>query len=230
MRNILYLFLVAISPLYAQQSGKSVLEKVKAQYASNKFIQFNTVYNLYKNHEAKTIYQSHKGEYFKNPENEVYLKINATEYYLNNKISTQINHEEKMIFVTNPGKINKDEFNIAELLKSFRISSFNDKKTYWEIELLGKLGSPLPYSRIILIIGKDFYIQKQVFYYNTTLNFSKDYSKPDEKTPRLEIVYGKHSNAAIPAAKFSPSKYYTIVSNKVKLSSKYSNYEVADQR
>ncbi|MCO6147930.1 hypothetical protein [Flavobacterium sp. NRK1] len=230
MKNIFYLFLIVLSPLYAQQSGKSVLEKVKAQYASNKFIQFSSIYNLYKNHDAKTIYQSHKGEYLKNPDNEVYLKISSTEYYLNNKVSTQINHDERMIFITNPGKINKDEFNIDELLKSFRVSDFKDKKMFWEIELLAKQGSQLPYGRIILTIGKDFYIQKQVFYYSTTLNFSKDYSKPDEKTPRLEIVYGKHSNAAIPRAKFEASKYYTIVSNKVKLSSKYINYEVVDQR
>ncbi|MNK30910.1 hypothetical protein D3C87_493330 [compost metagenome] len=230
MKNSIYLFLLIFSPLYAQQSGKSVLEKVKAQYSSSKSIQYNAIYNLYKNHEAKTIYQSYKGEYLKNPNNEVYLKINTTEYYLSSKTNTQINHDEKLILVTNPGKIKKEEFNITELLKWFNMGSFKDKKTHWEVELLGKKGSSLPYGKIILIIGKDFYIQKQVFYYSTAIDFSNDYSKPDIKAPRLEIIYSKHSNDAIPAEKFNFSKYFTLTGNIVKLSSKYNNYQVVDQR
>lgn len=230
MKNSIYLILLIFSPLYAQQSGKSLLEKVKTQYSSKKFIQFNAVYNLYKNHDAKTIYQSYKGEYLKNLSNEVYLKINTTEYYLKSKISTQINHDEKLILVTNPGKIKKEEFNISELLKWFNIGRFKDKKTYWEIELLGKQGSSLPYGRIILNIGKDFYIQKQVFYYSTAIDFSNDYSKPDTRTPRLEIIYSKHSNAVIPNEKFNFSKYFTLAGNIIKLSTKYNNYQVIDQR
>jgi len=230
MKNSIYFFLLVFLPLYGQQSGKSVLEKVRAQYASNKFIQFNTVYNLYKTHDAKTITQTQKGSYLKNPQNDIFIKIGAVEYYLNNKVSTQVNHDEKMILVTNPGKLKKDEFNIDELLKWFSMGSFKDKVSYWEIELLGKQGSSLPYSRIILTIGKDFNIQRQVFYYNTPINFSNDYSKPDNQSPRLEAIYSKHSNAVIAGAKFNSTQYYTIIGNKIKLSSKYSNYQVVDQR
>lgn len=229
MRYILQILLFTNFCLYSQ-SKEAVVTKVSAQYALNKPLHFNTVYNLYKTPESKSIIESYKGEFYKNAANEIYLKINATEYFITKKVSAQISHSEKIVLVSKTKTIPNDQYDIDKLLKSFDYGSFKDKKTHWEIELLAKKVTDVPYSKIILYIGKDYFIQKQVFYYRTGINFSKDYSKKDIQLPKLEIAFSKPSRKEIASSIFDTSPYFSVTKKEIKLSGKCSNYELIDQR
>jgi hypothetical protein len=187
-------------------------------------------YNLYKNFESRNIFQAYKGLYSKNEGNDIYLKVNTTEYFLTENLSAQINHDEKIIFITGTKKIKRDEFNVLMILDEFNPGFFREEKNYWEIELLGKPFSGLPYARIVIQIGKDFFIQKQVFYYSTGTDFSKDYTKPDIQFPRLEIICSQPQDALESAYRFDSSKYFTISDNNVKLSAQCIDYTLVDRR
>jgi len=229
MKYILQLLLLTGFCLHAQTKD-AILAKVTAEYAAAKPLQFTTVYNLYKTTQAKNIEESYKGTFYKNAANDIYLKINTTEYLVNNKLGMQVNHDEKVILVAKSNTIPKDQYDINNILKTFNQGAFTDKKTYWEIELLPKQNSRQPYSKIVLHIGKDYFIKKQIFYYRTGINFSKDYSKEDIHMPKLEVVYGKASRGTIDASKFDTSSYFSATKKGIKLTAKYSNYELIDQR
>lgn len=212
------------------QTREAILARVNAEYSAAKPLQFTTVYNLYKNPQSKIITETYKGNFFKNATNEIYLKINTTEYFATKKINIQVNHDEKAILAQKPQAIPQEQFNINKLLEIFQQGYLKDQKTYWEIELLAKKHSLLPYSKIILRIGKDYFIQKQVFYYSTAMNFSNDYTKKDIHKPKLEIEFSKTSRKDIAHEKFDTTPYITITKKGLKLSEKFSSYELIDQR
>jgi hypothetical protein len=160
----------------------------------------------------------------------MHIKINDTEYLLTKKMSIQVSNQEKIVLISKSKNPDKEEYSIAKMLALFDKGTVKDKKTYWEIELKGKALTQLPYSKVIVNIGKDYFIQKQTFYYSAGMNFSKDYSKADMQQPRLEIVFGKPSRIAVPTLKFETSQYFSIVNNAIKLKGNYSKYELIDQR
>ena len=91
--------------------------------------------------------------------------------------------------------------------------------------------SGLNYSKIVLNIGKNYLIQKQVFFYNTNMNFSKNYRKQELTTPRLEILYNNYTYKNIQLAKLNTAKFFIVnKENKVLATSAYKSYEVNDNR
>jgi len=231
MRTIIYILIIIWGcPLSAQISHDTIFEKVRENYSSAKPIQFNTVYNLYKNYTTQSVNETYKGEYFKNQQGDTFIKINNTEYFLTKKISAQINRDEKIILVMGSDNLKKDGFNILQTLNLFNKGSLKDKKTHWEVELLGKQISQLPYSRIVIHISKDYYIQKQIYYYSNGIDFSKDFSKPDIQAPRLEIICSKPNRNTISSKIFDFSKYFTINGTSLKLSEASKDFSLIDQR
>lgn len=229
MKYFIHLILLFSCCIQAQ-TKEAVLARVSAEYAAARPLQFTAVYNLYKDPQSKTIAETYKGNFYKNAANEIYLKINTTEYFATKKINIQVNHDEKAILVQKPQAIPQDQFNITKLLETFQHGYFKDQKTYWEMELLAKKSSALPYSKIVIRIGKDYFIQKQVFYYSTAINFSKDYTKRDVHKPKLEITFSKASRESIAPGRFDTTPYITITKKGIKLSEKFSSYELIDQR
>jgi hypothetical protein len=117
------------------------------------------------------------------------------------------------------------------LLELCKIEKFIDYKSYWEITMTAKPFSSLPYSKIIVRVSKTYFLQRQVFYYNTATNFSQDFRKPDVHYPRLEIVYANYNRNAINASVFKNSTYFTALGKDgIVLSQRLKKYEIVDQR
>ncbi|MEL1244931.1 hypothetical protein AAEO56_11705 [Flavobacterium sp. DGU11] len=224
------LFFLLISCCTYSQNGEEILRKVRTQYSSNKSLQFSTTYNLYKRQQDKKVYEFYTGLYFKNADNEVYIKINDTEYLITKRINAQISNEEKAVLITNGTNILSKEYDFGNLFDDFQKPLIKDKKTYWEMEFKAKPITTQPYSKLVLHIGKDYFIQKQIFYYANAMDFSGDYRKQDMEYPRLEIIFGKHSRENVPLALFDTSKYFTVANKKVTLAARYRNYELIDHR
>ncbi|WP_445722320.1 hypothetical protein [Flavobacterium sp.] len=227
-RIVLFLFLINFS--LNAQTVETVLSKLNTEYSSAKALQFETKYNLYKNKTAKQVYESYSGVFKKNERNEMYQKIDKTEFISSKKLSLNIIHPDELIIVSNSEPMNNSAFELKKLLEFCKIKSFADKKNYWELTLESKPFSGLEYSEVVIQINKNYFIQKQLFYYNTAINFSSDFSKQDIDLPVLEIIYTNFNRNKIEDSYFDVSKYIMESNKTIKPSKKYPRYTVEDQR
>lgn len=230
-KAIMLISFLAIGFIGYSQTVNEVLQQMGKQYSVAQPLQYNSNYSLYKTADSKTIEQAYKGLFIKNTANEVYMKIDQTEILNSKTINLKISHPEKAIQIADPIKNYFGSFDIKALLDLCKIESFKDFKVYWEIILTAKNYSNLPYSKIIVQISKKYFLQKSIFYYNTAVNFSKDYRAPKSYQPRLEVTNTNFNRKAVNAALFT-TQYYFTTSGKSKyvLAERLLHYEVIDQR
>lgn len=217
-----------ISPIIYGQSNIAVVKGICDKYSSSTPFQFTSVYNLYKDHTSKVVSDSYSGIYLKKSNTEIYAKVNNTEYFVAKNLITQINHDEKVILITDNFSKPQAEFDISKLLEDFTVDKVTDMKKYWQLELKAKQFTSYPYSRIVIEAGKDYYMKRQVFYYNSAVDFSNDYTHPEIKYPRLEIVYNKP--AKLISKSFSMDAYYTINQKNISASKAFKSYQIIDNR
>jgi hypothetical protein len=229
-KSLFIISFLAICSFGYGQTVNEVLERMGKQYSIAQPLQYNSNYALYKSADSKKIEQAYKGIFSKNASNELYMKIDQTEILNSKTINLKISHSEKAIEVADPMKNYFGNFDIKPLLELCKIESFKDLKTYWEITLVAKKYSTLPYSKIIVQISKKYFLQKSIFYYSTAVNFSKDYRAPKSYYPRLEVTNTNFSRKAPNPSLFATGYYLTTSKNKHVLADRLKNYEVIDQR
>lgn len=230
-KNAIYISLLAISSFGYCQTVTEVFQKMAKQYAMAKPLQYKSSYNLYKDSNSKKIEENYQGSFIKNSLNEIYMTIGKTEILNSKTVNIKISHPEKAIEISNPVNTYSGDFDMKPLLDLCKINLFRDLKTYWEITLTPNTFSGLTYSKIVVQISKAFFLQKQVFYYNTATNFSKDYRKPDLHYPRLEIIYTDFNRNIVNPSFFDIKRFYSYTpSTGIKLVEKLKKYEIIDQR
>lgn len=228
---ILLISVLAIATVGYSQSVNDVLDKMGKLYSTSQPLQYNSTYSLYKSAESKTLEQTYKGIFIKNTDNDVYMKIDQTEILNSKTVNLKISHSEKAIQIADPIKNYFGNFDIKPLLDLCKIESFKDYKTYWEITLTAKNYSDLPYSKIIIQISRQYFLQKSIFYYNTSVNFSKDYRNPKSYYPRLEVVNTNFNRKTANENLFKTKYYFTTTGkNKYVMAERLKSYEVIDQR
>ncbi|QSB27666.1 hypothetical protein [Flavobacterium sp. CLA17] len=230
-KKIIYVWVLFTCCLAHTQTVNEVFQKVARQYSLAKPLQYKSSYALYKDFDSKKIEESYKGIYYKNADNEVYSKVGETEILNAKTVYLKISHPEKALQISDPVPNYAGDFDIKPLLELCKIEKFVDRKTYWEIRLVAKSYSNLPYSKIIVQITKGFLIQKQTFYYSTVANFSKDYRSPDPHYPRLEIIHTNYNRNPVNASIFNSKTYFTTSAKKeILLAERLKKYEIIDQR
>ncbi|NHN27984.1 hypothetical protein FIA58_020080 [Flavobacterium jejuense] len=231
MKKILTLFLITFTSVFINaQNAEEVLNKLNVVYSENSPLQFETKYNLYKNKSSKQIYETYNGVFKKNEKNEIYQKIDKTEFIWNKKMCLSIFHPDELMMLSFSQPISTEQFDLKKLLEICSIKSFINKGKFWELIIENKPFSGLEYSKIVIQINKNYFIQKQLFYYNTSINFSKDFNKQDLDLPVLEIVYSNFNRNKIENSFFDFSKYIVESKNGIQPSKAYSNYVLEDQR
>lgn len=222
------IMLLFIQNVTFSQTVKEVLTKLNANYADSKNLQFSTKYNLYKTATSKDVYESYSGLFRKSDKSNYYVKISNTEIINTDKLNIKITPEEKIILATDPTTFNLGEFDIKQFLEFCDIKSFVNYKNYWRLTLTSKAFSSLSYSKIVVDIGKDYFIKRQEFFYNTGIDFSQDYRNQDINYPRIEIVYSNYNRNKVDSSLFKTDKY--IILKNTKILSKLDKYEIIDQR
>lgn len=227
----MFVWFLLISATGYTQTVNEVFQRLGKQYSITKPLQYKSSYVLYKDFDSKKIEQSYKGIFYKNSLNEVYMKIGETEVLNSKTINLKISHPEKAIEISNPVGNYFGNFDMKPLLELCKIDAFKDFKTYWEITLIAKPYSSLPYSKIVIQVSKIYFLQKQVFYYNTAINFSKNYRTPNAHYPRLEVLNTNYNRNPISASVFNSNSYFTLSDKKrIILSERLKKYEIIDQR
>ncbi|MFH6994549.1 hypothetical protein [Flavobacterium sp. FlaQc-48] len=228
---IFFISLLSLGSIAYSQTVSEVLQQMGKQYTIAEPLQYNSNYALYKSADSKKIEQAYKGFFSKNSSNEIYMKIDQTEILNSKSINLKISHPEKAIQIADPIKNYFGTFDIKPLLDLCKIESFRDFKTHWEITLLAKKYSALPYSKIIIQISKKYYLQKSIFYYSTAVNFSKDYKAPNSYYPRLEVTNTNFSKKTPNPSIFITKNYITMMGNKNYVPvERLQHYEIIDQR
>lgn len=230
LRKIICVLCLLCYTLGYSQDAKEIFKKVGDQYAIAKPLQYKMSYVLFKDFDSKKIEESYSGIFYKNAQNEMYSKIGNTEMLNTKKVNLKISHPEKMIEINKPVSNYKGDFDIKPLLDVCKIEKCVDLKTYWEITLTTKSFTGLPYSKIVVRVSKAYFIQKQVFYYNTPSDFSKDYRKPDTHYPRLEVTYTNFNREPVNTSIFNSETYFTSSGKSIVLSQQLKKYEIVDQR
>ncbi|WP_149206114.1 outer membrane lipoprotein-sorting protein [Flavobacterium johnsoniae] len=230
-KKIIYVWVLFNCCLAHTQTVNEVIQKISKQYSLAKPLQYKSTYSLYKDFDSKKIEETYKGIYYKNDLNEIYTKIGDTEILNSKEVYLKISNSEKAVEISNPVPNYNGDFDIKPLLQLCKIEKFVDYKTYWEITLTAKPYSSLSYSKIVVQVTKNYFLQKQVFYYSTAVNFSNDYRKPDPHYPRLEIVNTNFNRNAVNAAVFNTKTYFTTLAKKqIVPAEKLKKYEIIDQR
>jgi hypothetical protein len=228
-KKIIYIWGIFHCCLAQSQSVSEVFQKLGKQYSAAVPLQYKTSYALYKDFDSKKIEESYNGLFYKNELNEVYMKIGDSEILNSKKVFLKINHSEKAIQILNPVANYLGDFDMKPLLDLCKIEKFLDYKSYWEITMIAKPYSSLPYSKIVVQITKNYFLQKQIFYYNTAVNFSKDYRSPDSHYPRLEVTNTNYNKSPVSASFFYSRTYFTTSDKKqIILSERLKKYEIID--
>jgi hypothetical protein len=233
MRKFITLYAVLCMCVYSVtgQTVNDVLNKMNATLTGASPVHYNTKYNLYRDAKSKIIYESYSGQFQKTSANEVYMKIDNTEFVNTGKRALRVNHKQKAILIMDPQPITTGDFDMKKLAELCKITSFKDYKSFWEIIFVPNEFSGLTYSRIQLIINKNYTVSKQVFFYNTGLDFSKDYRKSDVSQPRLEILYSKYDKNLPDVNKLKNDFFISFnKQNKAIPSGNYKNYKIVDKR
>lgn len=225
-----FLVLIFVSHFLGAQTVQEVLNNVNKEYSKKMPLSYKVKYNLYKSKEQDKIYESYNGFFKKNEKNEIYQKIDQTELLWNNNFCLKVIHPDKLMTLSFSQPISTGEINMNDLYQFCSVKSFNKKKDLWELTLEPKAFSGLPYSKIVVWIDKKYFIKKQLFYYNTGINFSGDYKKQDVNLPVLEILYSDYNRNAIENSFFNISQYLTISKDKITVSDRYKGYILDDQR
>lgn len=231
MRKILIIFLLFFcSTIGFTQTVEQVLSLVSKEYSKKEYLQFSTKYNLYKNKENKKSYESYNGIFKKNKKNEIYQKIDQVEILWNNNYSLKVNHPDKYITLSLSQPVTTGEIDFKELADYCKIKSFKKNGNTWELQLEPQAFSSLPYSKIVITINSKYFITKQLFYYNTPIDFSSDYRNQKLDYPVLEIINSNFNRGVISDAYFNVKKYVTEVKNTIKVSNEFNTYTLEDLR
>ena len=229
----LYILLITIFCshlcLYSQ-SIEEVLKKVNAEYTSNKYLSYDLNYNLYKKENDIKVYESYSGIFKKNTSNFIYQKINKTEFILKGNFCLKVIHEDKTIDVSKAEPFILGDFSIKPLLEYCKVKEFKLNKGSWIIVLEPKQYTDLPYSKIVITVNGNYFITKQMFYFNSGIDFSKDYTKSEISNPVLEIRHSNHTRDKVPESLFSLGKFISFEGNIIKPSKTYSGYNIEDYR
>lgn len=226
----IFILLIFFGLTSKAQTTSVILSKVYEQYSSDNELQFDTSYDLFKTHESEQAYQSYTGIFYKNENNDAYIKIKDTEIFNTRKANLKISHLEKMVLVSDPELRATNDFDVSKLLEFYKEEKISDQGDFWKIQLIANQPT-LPYSRIVLHVSKEYLIQKQVFYHSNSMNFSDNFRKSEISTPRLEVSYSNYSQDPLDKNKLDTSLFLDFEeSGKIVLKGNVKNYEVLDKR
>lgn len=224
-------------------AGNTPIEKAKAD-----FKKMNSVYDLtptfsldiqycvFDNHVNGNLVENKSGKYFK-VNNQSYTKLLNIETIVNAKNTIVVNHEDKVIVITDTKKIELSPIQtnmdtLLKLCKSIRAVDLGVTERHYILEFDDDEYSE--FSQIDIYINLTNYsIKKLVLFYNQTLPLDQNDYYAEEKKPRLEITYKTFKKIAnvTPAITelFNEPNYLIVFGDSYKCSNKYSNYKVINQ-
>ncbi len=230
MKNILTIaFLCGFVPITFSQSVHKVLSGMKAVMMSDKGVQMNLTYSLYKGKETNKPIEQYQGKLIQFKKS-TYLKIHETETVYNNSFFVKVNHNEKeMIYRNTQSKqVLNNPMDLAQILNYFESGELQDKGTYWEFNLIPKSSNLFPISKMTFQVHKKTHLPiKQIYFYAPLVNLSQDTQKESKNQSRLEIVFSDHKKGVGSNKERLKKEYYIKLNgNQTVVANRLSNYQL----
>lgn len=187
-KNLIFLFLISVFQLSFAESGVAFLERVRANYDDLNSLSIEMKYDLYKGHKGNQLTESYTSFYGRSGKDS-YRKIGSVEFINNDDYAIQVNHQDKMILVSDPSKNELFDPSLEDALRFCSSVNIESNSTGQLIHLIIKQKVDLPFSRLEIQVDKKLFVTSIVFYYSTQMNFSGNYQNPQMDFPRLEVTY-----------------------------------------
>jgi len=212
------------------QTGEDYLKLMQANYKDVNAMQINMQYTLYKGYDGQAVIEEYKSVYNKLG-NASYRKINRTEIINNEGVQVKINHDQKVILVSELRSTEAIDIDFSQILKRCESISLSQKSNHSVVHLDLKVGQDIPYTRISIEVNSKFLIQKVTLYYATKINFSNDYLNKDLDFPKLVIQYNEFKQKWKDQDEILTIKNYVkFKGSQLVLNERYTNYQIIDLR
>tara|TARA_R110002096_G_scaffold399596_1_gene596030 strand:- start:395 stop:1096 length:702 start_codon:yes stop_codon:yes gene_type:complete len=191
MRFLCLLSILFLSSIATAIDVNDILQKVRANYSDSKSIEYYTSYALFKGHYSKTIHSEYNGYVYKY-KNEIYQKINKTEFIYGKDFFLQISHSEKAVLLDGLQKNINTAVDLDQVLKKCKSKKVIENEGYYEVTLTYPDGSSSPFSHVRMRISKKkYYLTQLDLFYIRMQNFSTSYRKKDLAQSHLRITFTK---------------------------------------
>ncbi|WP_027420966.1 LolA family protein [Crocinitomix catalasitica] len=215
---------------FSAETPESFLNKVRQNYEGINSLELKMNYSLYKSHNSLDKYSFDQSVFLMYGTN-TYRTVEDFELLTSDEFNLKIDNKEQRIFISNAVPAQILDYKIDVLLtfcEKLYVQDINGEKY---IELLIKDEINLPFSKIKLIVTKDYLISQMTFYYSTKMDFSKDFFSKEESLPKLVVDYTYFKKGWRDKDNILSTANYINQSNQVIAGiGKYSNYEVIDLR
>jgi hypothetical protein len=170
----------------------TILRKTQKLYEDKKTFQFKVNYSLYPTAKSMVVAENYQGLVVKSQDN-IYAKIQGTEFIKINSLYVKIDSEAKLMQVTeekNPSEeMTTQLYKLTQMLTYFNDFALKSTDDYWICTMTAPKLSLIPYGKAVIFINKkDFSITKEVMYMLTQAKY-KNNGKTTLEYPRLEITF-----------------------------------------
>lgn len=210
---------------------ETVLSKLREQYLGTESIEYETQYELFKDHKSNDVHTAYTG-YVYRTKGMMYQRIHTTEFVYGSDYFLKINSDEHLMFWGQKPETLNMEVDLAAVLKECERKTLNETADYYTVTLWLKNGSSVPLSLLKIRVDKTHFRPLQLdLYYSVHQNFSKDYRKQDMQQPHLRIRF---DNIRVKPEKkqylLEFSRYISTEKGMHSPSTKYKDFELIDGR
>ncbi len=232
-------FIILFVPFFLLKSLETDLEKKriislisesKKNYESMDTYVLNLKFTLYNSPTSNDFSERYTGVSVKK-DNNLYTKIDNTEFVQSQKFFIKIDNEQKLVKVENaPQKIQSPIDQLDELLLHFNKFDLKEDKNTIICTLTAPEITFTPYGKIVIYINKkERKIFKQVFYLLQRKEYINSKGQNIVSNPRLEIETTEgNSEIKLYYSKLSIENYVISKGEKHILTKNYRNYRIVE--
>lgn len=226
MKAAIVILTFLISSYGSAMDVQEVIRNMQKVYAQ-KELEYKCNYTLFKGHSTDEVYQSYNGYIYKS-QGMLYQKINQTEQVYAKDFALEIDQDEKTISMGNAIQLPEVNFNLDAIFNECDKKLLEVKGNYYEVKLILKATSSLPFSEIVLNINKEnFQLIQMDMYYSIVQDFSEKSRQEDLQYPHLKISMSHFTASPVRQdALFLLSTYVKKAGNTDTPSEKYTGYTI----
>ena len=190
MKSIIVLIVCLLTKAYLfGYSGEELLQKITVKYSKMESIQFQTKYDLYKGHKSNEIISSYEGFIYRK-DNELYQKIDKTEFVYGKDFFLKISHKEHVLVLDSEQKTMTSDIDLSQFKNDVREVKVKEFESSYKLVIYYKSYSQVPFSCVTMLIDRDSELITQMdFYYTNPTDFSKETLKRELDLAHLRVTF-----------------------------------------
>ncbi len=230
LKQFTILFLMLISLSVNAQDTRTYLEKVRSHYKDLTSFRVLLDYKLYRGYQGQQTVESYQS-LFCGEGNKTYRQMQDVEILTNDSMTLTVNKTAQSMILSEPQKTNFEQVDFESAFRNSINYKVEVRGAHRVIHLLFGTNQISPYSKLSILVDKDYLIKKITMFYAQKVNFSKVYGEKEMDFPRLEVTYNTFSKKWKDKEGLTDfQKYLKTSNNGLITTDHYKNYELIDLR